>query len=134
MKIREGYYILDSVENPVTEAEANALIRFLKEDIQSLSPQIRWAFHPTRSNLCVFVGGNLDSGKYRYVFEKASIKDGYQIIFNFYQSGKLKYTMVDLCMGPRSELYELYGCVSRTVHSAAWKKGTLSASRAIILN
>ena len=72
MKIREGYYILDNSKNPVTEAEANALIRFLMEDIQSASPQIRWDFHPTRSNLCVFIGGNLDSGKYRYVFEKAA--------------------------------------------------------------
>lgn len=133
MKVREGYYILDNSETPVTEAETNALIRFLMEDIQSASPQIRWDFHPTRSNLCVFIGGNLDSGKYRYVFEKSAIKGGYQIIFNFYQGGKSKYTIVDLCMGPRSELHELYGCVSRTVHGAAWRRGTLSASRTIVL-
>lgn len=133
MKIREGYYILDNSETPVTEAEANALIRFLLEDIQSATPQIHWDFHPTRSNLCVFIGGNLDSGKYRYVFEKAAIKGGYQIIFNFYQGGKSKYTIVDLCMGPRSELHELYGYVSRAVHGAAWRRGTLSTSRTIVL-
>ena len=65
--------------------------------------------------------------------EKAAIKGGYQIIFNFYQGGKSKFTMVDLCMGPRSELHELYGHVSRAVHGAAWRRGSLSASRTIVL-
>ena len=133
MKIREGYYILDNSDCPVTQAEAMATLQFLSEDIQSATPRIRWDFHPTRSNLCVFVGGDVDSTKYRYVFEKAPIKGGYQIIFNYYQGGKSKYTMVDLCMGPRSELHERYGHVSRAVHGAAWRRGSLSASRTIVL-
>lgn len=134
MKIREGYYILNSPENPVTEAEVNALIKYLMEDIQSESPRMRWDFHPTRSNLCVFVGGDAGSTKYRYIFEKAPIKGGYQIIFNHYKGGKSIYTVVDLCMGPRSELHELYGYVSRAVHGTAWKRGSLTASRTIIIN
>lgn len=134
MKIYEGYYILDNSANPVTEAEATTMLKYLSEDIQSAAPRIHWDFHPTRHNICVFVGTDLNNGKHRFVFEKAPSKSGYQIIFNYYSGPKPKYTMVDLCMGPRSELHELYGQVSRAVHSAAWKRGSLSASRTIIID
>ena len=130
--LREGYYIMDGPEHRVTETDVMKLLRFLSDDIQSAEPQIQWDFHPTRSNLCVFVGGNLDSGKYRYIFEKSPIKGGYQIIFDHYKDGKSIYTVVDLCLGPQSELHELYGYVSRAVHGAAWKRGTLSARRTIL--
>lgn len=133
MKIREGYYIMDSPEYRVTEADVMKLLRFLTDDIQSAEPQIQWGFHPSRSNLCVFVGTGLNDGKNKIVFEKAPIKGGYQIIFDFFDDTHSLYTMVDLCLGPQSELHELYGYVSRAVHGAAWKRGTLSARRTIIL-
>ncbi len=121
MKIREGYYILSRPDNPITEAESMAMLQFLSDDIQSAAPQVRWGFHPTRSNLCVFAGG-LDGGKHHFVFEKAPIKGGYQVIFNYFDGPKSRYTIVDLCLGPRSELQELYGYVSRAVRDAAWRE------------
>ena len=133
MKIHEGYYILSRPENPVTEAEAMAMLQFLSDDIQSVAPQVRWGFHPARSNLCVFVGG-MNGREHHFVVEKAPIKGGYQVIFNCFDGQKSRYTIVDLCMGPRSELQELYGCVSRAVHGATWRNGTLSASRTIVID
>ncbi len=133
MKIREGYYILNRPENHITEAEAMAMLQFLSDDIQSEAPQICWGFHPARRNLCVFVGG-VDGREHHFVLEKAPIKGGYQVIFNFFDGQKSRYTIVDLCLGPRSELHELYGHVSRVVHGAARRNGTLSASRTIVID
>ena len=122
--IREGCFILNSPDYPVTEADAINLLQFLSDDIQSASPQIHWGFHPTRSNLSVFVGDGLNGGKNRVVFEKGPIKGGYQVIFNYYDGPESKYTMVDLCLGPLSELHELYTKISTAVHTATWKRRT----------
>lgn len=132
MKIHEGYFIINNPDYPVTEADAINLLRFLSDDIQSATPQIHWGFHPTRSNLSVFVGEGLNGGKNRIVFEKGPIKGGYQVIFNFYDGTDAKYTMIDLCMGPVTELHELYTKISRTVHSATWKRREPSAQSTII--
>ena len=133
MKLREGYYILDSPEYRVTEADVMKLLRFLSDDIQSAEPQIQWGFHPTRSNLSVFVGDGLNGGKNRVVFEKGPIKGGYQVIFNFYDGAESKYTMVDLCIGPITELHELYTKVSRAVHTATWKRRANTTQPSLIV-
>ena len=131
MKIREGYYILNRPEDPVTDAEAFTLLRFLSEDIQSAAPQIHWGFHPSRSNLSVFVGDGLNDGKNRVVIEKGPIKGGYQVLFNYYEGTKVRYTMVDLCMGPVSELHKQYSLVSIAIHTAAWGKRKFSDKRTL---
>lgn len=124
MKIREGYYILNRPENPVTEAEADAMIKYLMEDIQSESPQTRWDFHPIQCNMHAFIGSNACGSRYRYVFEKTPMKDGYQIIFNYYgDTNKSLYTMIDLRMGPRSILEDLYDLVFSVVHATAHATG-----------
>ena len=124
MKIREGYYILNRPENPVTEAEANAMIRYLMEDIQSESPQTHWDFNPIKCVMQAFIGGSSKNGRFRYVFEKCPIKGGYEIIFNYYgDSTKSLYTMIDLRMGPRSQLEDLYDLVSCAVHTTARTTG-----------
>ena len=133
MKLREGYYILDSPEYRVTEADVMKLLHFLSDDIQSAEPQIQWGFHPTRSNLSVFVGDGLNGGKNRVVFEKGPIKGGYQVIFNFYDGAESKYTMVDLCIGPITELHELYTKVSRAVHTATWKRRANTTQPSLIV-
>ena len=120
MKIHEGYYILNRPEHPVSEAEANAMIRYLMEDIQSESPQTRWDFHPIQCNMHAFIGSSVHGTRYRYVFEKAPIKGGFEIIFNYYgDSTKSLYTIVDLRMGPRSKLEDLYDLVFSAVHTTA---------------
>lgn len=133
MKLKTGYYILNNPDYPVTEADVTNLLRFLSDDIQSATPQIRWGFHPTRSNLSVFVGDGLNGGKNRIVFEKGPIKGGYQVIFNFYDGAESKYTMVDLCMGPLTELHERYTKVSRAVHTATWKRRANTTQPSIII-
>ena len=133
MKLKTGYYILNNPDYPVTEADVTNLLRFLSDDIQSATPQIHWGFHPTRSNLSVFVGDGLNGGKNRIVFEKGPIKGGYQVIFNFYDGAESKYTMVDLCMGPITELHELYTKVSRAVHTATWKRRASTTQPTIII-
>ena len=133
MKLRDGYYIMKNPDYPVTEADVISLLRFLSDDIQSATPQIHWGFHPTRSNPSVFVGDGLNGGKNRIVFEKGPIKGGYQVIFNFYDGAESKYTMVDLCMGPLTELHELYTKVSRAVHTATWKRRANTTQRTIIV-
>ena len=120
MKIREGYYILNRPENSVTEAEANAMIRYLMEDIQSESPQTHWDFNPITCIMQAFIGGSSKNGKFRYVIEKYPIKGGYEIIFNYFgDSPKSLYTIIDLRMGPRSKLEDLYDLVSSAVHTTA---------------
>ncbi|MBQ5665345.1 MAG: hypothetical protein IIV41_05705 [Akkermansia sp.] len=133
MMIREGYFIHNCPDYPVTEADAINLLQFLSDDIQSASPQIQWGFHPTRSNLSVFVGDGLNGGKNRVVFEKGPIKGGYQVIFTFYDGAESKYTMVDLCLGPLSELHELYTKVSRAVHTATWKRRVHTTQPTLII-
>ena len=133
MKLKTGCYILNHPDYPVTEADVTNLLRFLSDDIQSATPQIHWGFHPTRSNLSVFIGEGLNGGKNRVVFEKGPIKGGYQVIFNFYDGAESKYTMVDLCMGPITELHELYTKVSRAVHTATWTRRTNTTQPAIIV-
>lgn len=133
MKLKTGYYILNNPDYPVTEADVTNLLRFLSDDIQSATPQIHWGFHPTRSNLSVFVGDGLNGGKNRIVFEKGPIKGGYQVIFNFYDGAESKYTMVDLCMGPITELHELYTKVSSAVHTATWKRRANTTQPSIIV-
>jgi hypothetical protein len=124
MKIREGYYILNRPENPVTEAEANAMIKYLMEDIKSEAPLTHWDFHQSQCNMHSFIGGSSKNGKYRYVFEKTPTKDGYQIIFNYYgDATKSQYTMVDLRMGPQSMLEDLYDLVFSVVHATAHATG-----------
>lgn len=124
MKIRKGYYILNRPENPITEAEANAMLGFLIEDIKSEAPHTRWDFNQIKCNMHAFVGGNSKNGKFRYMFEKAPIKGGYQIVFNFYgDSTSSLYTMVDLRMGPRSKLEDLYDLVCSAVHATARATG-----------
>lgn len=133
MKLGDGYYIMNNPDYPVTEADVISLLRFLSDDIQSATPQIHWGFHPTRSNLSVFVGDGLNGGKNRIVFEKGPIKGGYQVIFNFYDGAESKYTMIDLCMGPLTELHELYTKVSRAVHTATWKRRANTTQPTIIV-
>lgn len=133
MRLNEGYYFMKCPDYPATEADAINLIRFLTDDIQSATPQIHWGFHPTRSNLSVFVGDGLNGGKNRIVFEKGPIKGGYQVIFNFYDGAESKYTMIDLCMGPLTELHELYTKVSKAVHTATWKRCANTAQPSIIV-
>ena len=133
MKLGDGYYIMNNPDYPVTEADVISLLRFLSDDIQSATPQIHWGFHPTRSNLSVFIGEGLNGGKNRVVFEKGPIKGGYQVIFNFYDGAESKYTMIDLCMGPLTELHELYTKVSRAVHTATWKRRANTTQPTIIV-
>lgn len=133
MNLKTGYYILSNPDYPVSEADVTNLLRFLSDDIQSATPQIHWGFHPTRSNLSVFVGEGLNGGKNRIVFEKGPIKGGYQVIFNFYDGAESKYTMIDLCMGPLTELHELYTKVSRAVHTATWKRRANTTQPSIIV-
>ena len=130
---RDGFYIITAPDYSVSEETAMDLQRFLSNDMDAVQPQVQWSFHPNRSNLSVFLGAGLNGGSNRIVLEKGAIKGGYQVIFNFYEGAESKYTMVDLCLGPLSELHELYTKVSRAVHTATWKRRVNTTQPTIII-
>lgn len=129
MKPHNGFYIITAPDYSVSEETAMDLLRFLSDDMDAVQPQVQWSFHPSRSNLSVFVGVGLNGGTSCIVLEKSAIKSGFQVILNYYEGPKPKYTMVDLCYEPQSELLDLYARVSRVVHDANWKKCTITAEQ-----
>ena len=120
MKIRDGLYLIHRPDYHVTEEDAQKLIRFLSEDIQSETPQVRWSFHPERRSTSIFLGTGLDGGQNRIILQKYYLKDGMDVILEFYEGPILRYTVADLCFEPdKSALLKLYAQVAPTVIEAA---------------
>lgn len=91
-----------------------------EQHIQSETPQVRWSFHPERRSTSIFLGTGLDGGQNRIILQKYYLKDGMDVILEFYEGPILRYTVADLCFEPdKSALLKLYAQVAPTVIEAA---------------
>ena len=119
MKIREGLYLFNRKDCTTSISDATKLVHFLTADITSGTPQIHWGFHPERGNMNVFIGTGLDGGKNRVVIQKNTLKDGLDVLFEFYEGPILQYSVTDLCFEPeKSFLLQLYVQVAPRVIEA----------------
>ncbi len=120
MRIKDGLYLIHRPDYHVTEEDAQKLIHFLSEDIQSDAPQVQWRFHPDRRSTSIFLGTGLNGGQNRVILQKYYLKDGMDVILEFYEGPILRYTVADLCFEPEtSALLKLYAHVApRVIESA----------------
>ena len=120
MKISNGLYLIHRPDYHVTKEDAQKLINFLSDDIQSDVPQVQWGFHPERRSTSIFLGTGLDGGQNRVILQKYYLKDGMDVILEFYEGPILRYTVADLCFEPdKSALLKLYAQVAPRVIEAA---------------
>lgn len=97
-------------------SDAIKLVHSLTTDASSVNPQIRWDYHPDRSNLGVFLGTGLDGGKNTVVITKRTIKGNIEFLFEYFEGPIATYSVTDLCFEPeKSFLMELYAQVAPRV-------------------
>ena len=120
VKASNGLYFFVRPECTASISDATKLIHFLTTDITSEAPQVRWTFHPERSNLNIFVGSGLNDNQSRVVIMKRTIKDGLDVTLEYYDGSILQYSLSDLCFVPEaSTLLRLYAQVApRVIESA----------------
>ena len=132
MRIKDGLYLIHRPDYHVTEEDAQKLIHFLSEDIQSKTPQVQWSLHPERRSTSIFLGTGLNGGQNRVILQKYYLKDGMDVILEFYEGPILRYTVADLCFEPEtSALLKLYKQVAPTVIKAALAAPPRKVRRAI---
>lgn len=129
---KDGFYVFHKPEHPLTEVEAKKLIRQLTEDTNSDDPLWVWKFNPNRSSLSAFVGHSSDDSESSFQIEREDLRTEIHVQLTAFAGPISRYSVIDLCYEPeKSELLRLYTQIAKTVHAAAWARGTISTQRTI---